>query len=86
MGEKIFLSCRKATEMVEKRQIAGLSCSEKIQLGMHNLMCGACKKYERQSHYIDNLLIGREKNIEKQHTDTNNLQRRIKKVIEDQTE
>ncbi len=86
MGHKIFLSCQKATELVEKNQITGLSCKEKLQLGMHKAMCGACKNYEKQSRYIDVLLRGRGKNIEKQRKDTKNLQQRIKKVLKDQRE
>ncbi len=86
MGHIIFLSCQKATELVEKKQIAGLSCKEKLQLGMHKAMCGACKSYEKQSRYIDILLSGREKSIKKQRKDTKNLQQRIKKVLKDQRE
>ncbi len=86
MGHKIFLSCQKTTELVEKRQIAGLSCKEKLQLGIHKAMCGACKNYEKQSHYIDVLLKRRESYIEKQPGNTKNLQQRIKKVLKDQRE
>ncbi len=84
MGHKLFSSCHKATELVEKRQIAGLSCKEKLQLGIHKVMCGACKNYEKQSLYIDVLLKNRENHIEKQPGDTKNLQQKIKKLLKDQ--
>ncbi len=84
MGHSILLSCRKATELVEKKQIAGLSCKEKLQLGLHKAMCGACKNYEKQSLYIDVLLKKRGHHNRKQATHTNNLQQRIKKTLNQQ--
>ena len=46
-------SCKKASEMVEKRNLFGLSLFEKIQLKFHLSACGACKAYEKQSGLID---------------------------------
>lgn len=48
------------TLLLKKKQIVGLSCKEKFQLGLHKTMCGACKNYEKQSRYIDVLLNKRE--------------------------
>ncbi len=49
----LFLSCLKATELIEKKFHFKLSFSEKIQLEMHKLMCDACKNYEKQSEIIE---------------------------------
>ncbi len=84
MGNKIFLSCQKATELVEKKQITGLSCKQKFQLILHKAMCGVCKNYEKQSHYIDVLLRKRMHQHDKQVTDTKDLQHRIKKILNQQ--
>ena len=51
-----MLSCKKATELVEKNAVVGLSWNENIQLKMHTSMCSACKKYESQSKIIDKFL------------------------------
>ena len=49
----LFLSCLKATELIEKKIHFRLSFSEKIQLKMHKSMCDACSKYEKQSLFIE---------------------------------
>lgn len=48
-----FLSCLKATELIEKKLLFKLSVKEKLQLKMHKLMCEACTKYEKQSIIIE---------------------------------
>jgi hypothetical protein len=52
----LLLSCKKATGLIEKRQITPLTAREKIQLKMHISMCKACKSYENQSETIDKAL------------------------------
>lgn len=51
-----LLSCKKATELIEKREILPLSTTEKVQLKLHTSMCNACKAYEKQSKTIDEAL------------------------------
>ncbi|NOY49681.1 MAG: hypothetical protein GXO88_03825 [Chlorobi bacterium] len=49
----MFLSCLKATELIEKKLAFKLSITEKIQLAVHKTMCEACSNYEDQSILID---------------------------------
>ena len=49
-----MLSCKKATELIEKRLIIKLSIIEKIQLKMHTAVCSQCSTYEKQSEIIEN--------------------------------
>ena len=49
----LFLSCLKATELIEKKLHFKLSFTEKLQLKMHKSMCDACTRYERQSIILD---------------------------------
>jgi len=49
----LFLSCLKATELVEKKIHFGLSAKEKLQLKMHKMMCDACTSYEKQSVFLE---------------------------------
>lgn len=49
----LFLSCLKATELIEKKFHFKLSFKEKIQLELHKMMCDACKTYETQSEIIE---------------------------------
>ena len=59
----LFLSCLKATEMIEKKLHFKLSIKEKIQLKLHLMMCDACKKYEKQSILIEKGILKMHKNI-----------------------
>lgn len=51
-----MLSCKRATELIEKKSILGLSWKEDVQLKMHTKMCDACSHYQKQSKEIDTLL------------------------------
>jgi hypothetical protein len=52
----IALSCKKATELVEKKQVSKLSFLENIQLKLHLNMCKTCKEYEAKSVFIESVL------------------------------
>jgi len=79
--QKLFLSCRKATELVEKKQLAGLSCKENLQLTTHKLMCYACRNYEKQSYFIDFILKNQDKKPGIPGPPSPDLKIRIKKEI-----
>ncbi len=49
----LFLSCLRATELIEKKLHFTLSVKEKFQLKMHKMMCNACTNYEKQSIIIE---------------------------------
>ena len=49
----LFLSCLKATELIEKRLHFKLTLTEKLQLKVHKAMCDACTTYEKQSNTLD---------------------------------
>ena len=52
----LFLSCLKATELIEKKLYFKLSFKEKLQLKAHKAMCNACTNYEKQSYLMDKAL------------------------------
>lgn len=49
----LFLSCRKATDLINKKSDSPLSCIENIQLSVHKSMCKACSNYEKQINILD---------------------------------
>lgn len=51
-----MVTCKKATEMVERNNQKDLSKKELMILKFHLLLCKACKRYELQSRQIDTLL------------------------------
>ena len=50
---KFFLSCKKATELIEKRNVEQLNFTEKNQLKIHLSMCRTCTAYQSQSETLD---------------------------------
>ena len=52
----IMLSCRQATEMIEKKMHCRLEGMQGVQLKMHLAMCKYCRRYNKQTHLIDRLL------------------------------
>lgn len=52
----LFLSCLKATELIEKKFYVRLSFRERLQLKMHKMMCEACTIYEKQSIILDHAM------------------------------
>jgi hypothetical protein len=52
----ILYSCRKATELIDKRSVMGLSWMERTRLFMHKSLCDACTTYDKQSRLIDRFL------------------------------
>lgn len=62
-----MLSCKRATELIEKKSILGLSWRENVQLKVHTKMCDACSHYQKQSKEIDNLLEKHLHNDDERH-------------------
>ena len=59
MKKNLFIvPCQIATLLIEKKQCKALNSSEKIQLFVHTLICDACRKYEKQSRFLDSILKG----------------------------
>ncbi|MBC7125640.1 MAG: hypothetical protein H5T24_08430 [Bacteroidales bacterium] len=77
----LFLSCQKATELIEKKFHFKLSLSERIQLKIHKMMCEACTKYEKQSSILDKGISQALKN-NYSDIDLENLKLMIHKKIE----
>lgn len=60
----LMISCKKSTELMEKRISFSLSLSEKIQLNIHKQLCTYCRRYEKQSIFIEKLLQSQSRNTE----------------------
>lgn len=60
----VMLSCKKATELIEKKFLTKLSFKENLQLHLHKSICDACTAYEKQSKRIDEIL---QSNIHSKH-------------------
>ncbi len=78
----LFLSCLKATELIEKKLYFKLSMREKMQLKMHKMMCDACTNYEKQSILMDHAIHKFEK-PDKITMDLSAFKKNIQKKIEE---
>ena len=58
------VSCKKASELIDKKAVVKLSLRENMMLDIHTSVCEICKQYEKQSRIIDEIL--------KRHLDKNN--------------
>lgn len=52
----LLITCKKATELTEKRTHFGLTIPETIRWRMHLAVCTACRTYEKQSRFIEQAL------------------------------
>jgi hypothetical protein len=54
----LLYSCKKASELIDKKSFIRLSVKEKVMLLIHTSICDGCKQYNQQSKIIDNILKG----------------------------
>ena len=52
----VMLSCKKTTELIEKKSFIGLSYKEEFQLRLHTRICDSCSNYKKQSTILDNIV------------------------------
>ena len=78
---RLFLSCLKATELLEKKLHVRLSTKEKYQLKAHKMMCDACRRYEKQNLFIENHL-NYQKPISAKEVDVDELKRLINNKLQ----
>ena len=50
--KKIQYDCRRATYLIEKRQLTTLTLKERIVLAIHLAGCSVCRLFQRQSRII----------------------------------
>jgi len=79
----LFLSCFKATELIERKFHFKLSAKESLQLKLHKMMCKACTKYEKQSILIEKGISNIE-NIDIEEHDVEMLKLKISTKLESQ--
>jgi hypothetical protein len=51
----LLFSCKRTTELINKREVSSLSFQEKLILLYHNSICEVCQHYKLQSHKIDTI-------------------------------
>ncbi len=54
--KKIAYNCRKATYLIEKKQLTKITVRERLELKIHLAGCSVCKTFERQSIIINRMV------------------------------
>jgi hypothetical protein len=54
--KKIVNNCRKATWLIEKKQVGSITIREKLELTGHLVCCSECRMFEQQSIVINKLV------------------------------
>lgn len=68
--QRMLLTCKTASEYIEKRKNNSLTLKERMQLKVHLLICKVCRYYDEQSAIIDKLLqLKSKQQAETKHTD-----------------
>ena len=52
----LMLTCQKASALIDKKNLFGLTRKEKMMLKMHTAVCKYCSTYQKQSELIDHAL------------------------------
>ena len=47
-----MLTCKEITELVSKEVDDSLSLKERLDMGMHIMMCGACRNYRSNIRFL----------------------------------
>lgn len=50
------MSCKKASYIIEKREVSKISLWEKFSLKFHLMICNLCRKYESDSKILGSIL------------------------------
>lgn len=56
LTNKLFLSCKRAAELIDRKESGEITGVERFQLRLHTSMCRACTAYEKQSKLLEKLL------------------------------
>lgn len=64
--DKLFLTCKKATELIERKHLDKISCKNGLKLNFHLIICKACSNYSKHSLLIHKALERRFKKDIKQ--------------------
>ncbi|MBC7950142.1 MAG: hypothetical protein H7Y42_19820 [Chitinophagaceae bacterium] len=76
---KIIYNCRKATFLIEKKQLSRLTVREQLELRVHIAGCSICRTFQRQSILIN----GQVRNIFQSRMPDSTLPEAFKKDLQE---
>lgn len=80
LKNKLFLSCKRAAELIDRKQSGNITVLQDMQLRMHTSMCKVCTAYEKQSKLLEELL---EKKLKSKENVTEDEKAQLKRKILD---
>jgi hypothetical protein len=84
--KKIIYNCKRATFLIEKKLIEGLTLRENLELHIHLYGCSVCRVFDKQSALINKMVqqLFKSSNDDKIHLDDTfkqELQHRIEEEL-----
>jgi hypothetical protein len=79
-----MLSCHSATALMEKKLRARLTLRERLGLFFHKLLCAACRRYEKQSQFLERLFKYGETKAPDEGQDTHDLEGKILRSLDEE--
>lgn len=76
----LFLSCLKASELIEKKLHFKLGLTQRLQLKVHKMMCKACTNFEKHAIFIDKSILFSQQ-AEKQSHSFDEMKELKKKIL-----
>jgi hypothetical protein len=55
--KKIIYNCKRATFLIEKKLVEGLTLREKMELYIHLYGCSVCRVFDKQSALINKMVL-----------------------------
>lgn len=52
----LFISCKKASELIAKRDMGEINRGERFNLSLHTTLCKVCRLYQKQSQRLHQLM------------------------------
>lgn len=79
---KIQYNCKKATFLIEKKQMSSISFREAIELRIHLMGCNVCRVYNKQSVMINEMV----QKLFRDSTENYRLDDKFKKGLQEKIE
>jgi len=76
---KIAYNCRKATFLIEKQKLSGISIKQQYELKFHLAGCSVCQLFQQQSLLIDRMV---KKHFFSDNKDLPKLDKKFKESLE----
>jgi hypothetical protein len=81
LSTSLFIRCKTASAITDKRAAVGISFYESMQLAIHKKICKACVCYEKQSKFLEAITARINSNVSEKHQLPDEVRLRILRAL-----